>query len=263
MNKNRIAVLSVIYPIENEVAFDFFESLKNQSYLNFDIIIVNDGYLDFKKITKIYSTLNIIEVKSGGSIVQNRRLMIEEGLRMQYEKFIFLDIDDYAHPSRIECVIKELKSFDIVVNDFMIFSENQDTISNYFSKRIANRQVITVKDIIHKNLIGLSNTACSAKIFSNLEIIWDENIIAVDWYIFSYALISGWKAIFIAKPLTYYRQHKKNTVGLMHSRNIGYNSKVKILHYKAMNNLNIEFQKYYDETKYILDEKIEYPWWWE
>ena len=45
-----------------------FSSLKNQTYKNFDIIVVNDGNKDFEEIITLYDLkLNIIELQNSNT----------------------------------------------------------------------------------------------------------------------------------------------------------------------------------------------------
>ena len=48
----KIAFLTTIYPIEDDYLYTFFDSLDGQTFKNFDLIVVNDGYLNFDKIKK-------------------------------------------------------------------------------------------------------------------------------------------------------------------------------------------------------------------
>ena len=263
MIKNNIAVLSVIYPIQKEIAYQFFDSLKDQSCSNFDVIIVNDGFVDFQDLSEYYPTLNIIEVRPGLSIVQNRKILIEKGLQLQYENFIFQDIDDFAHPSRIQIVYEKLNDYDIVVNDLAILLGVDVVKPSHFDQRISDGDRITISDVLDKNLFGLSNTACSSKVFSDINICWSDDIIALDWYIFSCALLSGWQAVFIGQSLTYYRQHEQNTAGLLQRPSPETATKVKLHHYAAMENYSVGFKKLLCETTHTVKHASKNNWWWE
>ena len=50
----KIAILITIFTLYEHYLNDFFNSLKNQTYQNFDIILVNDGYKDFEKNKILY-----------------------------------------------------------------------------------------------------------------------------------------------------------------------------------------------------------------
>ena len=66
--------------------------------------------------------------------------------------------------------------------------------------------------IKNKNIFGLSNTALKINILS--KVTFDKDLVAVDWYLYKMLLKNGSNAVFSNKAITYYRQHKNNTVGL-------------------------------------------------
>ena len=55
--KNNIAFLTTIFPMKEKYLNDFFDSLVSQTFQEFDIIVVNDGYKNFKELVKQYSVL--------------------------------------------------------------------------------------------------------------------------------------------------------------------------------------------------------------
>ena len=72
--------------------------------------------------------------------------------------------------------------------------------------------IIDYEFIKDKNIFGMSNTAIKLKNIS--KVIFDDNIIPIDWFFFRAILKQGLKALFTNETETFYRQHKNNTVGL-------------------------------------------------
>lgn len=212
MNK-KIAFLSTIFPMKEEYLFDFFNSLKNQSYKKFDVIIVNDGYQEFKKIKKIYeSKLNIIELRYSKTPAKNREFGINYCLDNKYDYLIFGDSDDFFASNRIEKVINLLKDYDIVVNDLNLFNEKGVYLEKYISNRINNNTIIKLDYILDKNIFGMTNTAINLK---NMEkVSFSNDLVAVDWFLFKSLLSKKLKAIFINNTVSFYRQYLNNTIGL-------------------------------------------------
>ena len=69
----KTAFLTTIFTMNKQYLYDFFDSLKNQTYQNFDVIVVNDGYKDFEKIKTLYNEkLNIIELQHSNTPAKNR-----------------------------------------------------------------------------------------------------------------------------------------------------------------------------------------------
>ncbi|MDA9319338.1 glycosyltransferase [Candidatus Thioglobus sp.] len=207
-----VAFLTTIFPIKEEYLSDFFDSLLRQTYKDFDIVVVNDGYENFKKITNSYSELNIIELEFSDTPAKNREYGINYCLDNDYELLIFGDIDDYFSSDRVKESIDHLKSFDIVVNDLSLFNANGIYEKQYISHRLEHGSIINFDYIKDKNIFGLSNTAIRLSIMGKVNI--DKNVIAVDWFIYKGLLKMGYSAVFINTAETFYRQYDSNIVGL-------------------------------------------------
>ena len=52
--KRKVAFLTTIFPMNKKYLCDFFDSLQTQTDKNFDVVIVNDGYDDFRKFKNKY-----------------------------------------------------------------------------------------------------------------------------------------------------------------------------------------------------------------
>jgi glycosyltransferase involved in cell wall biosynthesis len=210
---NKISLLTTIFPMDIEYLYAFFDSLKNQTYKNFDVIVINDGYSNFQKIKKLYTqTLNIIELKYSNTPAKNREYGINYCIDRKYDIVIFGDSDDYFKNNRIEKSLEILKQADIAVNDLSLFDKNGIYEEKYLSHRIDNLDVVDFEFITNKNIFGMSNTAI--KLFGISKVTFDNKIVAVDWFFFKKLLKQGLKAIFTNETVTYYRQYKNNIVGL-------------------------------------------------
>lgn len=49
---NKVSFLTTVFPKNKNFLIEFFDSLKNQTYKNFDVVVINDGYDNFEKIKK-------------------------------------------------------------------------------------------------------------------------------------------------------------------------------------------------------------------
>ena len=156
--------------------------------------------------------LNIIEIKYSNTPSKNRQHGINYCIDNNYEILIFGDSDDYFDKNRIDKSIELLKEFDIVVNDLSLFDENGIYESEYLSHRLDNLDVVDLAFIKDKNIFGLSNTAIRLENIS--QVLFDDEIIAVDWYFFKVLLKQGLKAVFTNEIVTYYRQYDNNIIGL-------------------------------------------------
>jgi len=206
-----IAFLTTIFPMQEKFLIDFFNSLKNQTYKEFDIVVVNDGYKNFGKIKQKFSELRIIELPFSSTLAKNREYGINYCIEKKYDVLIFGDSDDYFVPNRVEKVLEKLEHYNVVVNDLTLFDENGVLCEKYFSHRLKNNFVFDYEFIKNKNICGLSNTAINLKILRNINI--PDNIIGVDWFLYK-QLLKHNQAIFTNETITFYRQYENNTVGL-------------------------------------------------
>ena len=208
----KIAFLTTIFPMKKQFLIDFFNSLNNQTYDNFDVVVANDGYSNFNEIKLKYGKLNIVELECSNTPAKNREYGINYCIERKYDILIFGDSDDYFSNNRVELALEALNSNDIVVNDVSLFDNNGTYEDMYISNRLENDSKVNYDYIKNKNIFGLSNTALKINILSKVS--FDKDLVAVDWYLYKGLLKNGCKAIFTNKAITYYRQHKDNTVGL-------------------------------------------------
>ena len=209
---NKVAFLTTIFPVREDFLIDFFDSLSKQTYNKFDVLVVNDGFKNFINVKKKYQNLSITELTYSDTPAKNREYGINYCIEQNYDFLIFGDIDDYFSENRVEECIKFLKLYDVVVNDLSLFNENSIYEKKYISNRINHKSIINKEFIENKNIFGFSNSAVKIK---NLEKqLFDNQLVAVDWYFFKQLLQNGFSAIFINTTLSFYRQYSDNIVGL-------------------------------------------------
>ncbi len=207
-----VVFLTTIFPMKEQFLIDFFDSLSRQTYDNFDVVVVNDGYDNFYDVKIKYQNLSIIELPYSGTPAKNREYGINYCIECKYDILIFGDSDDYFSNNRVELSLNILNSNDIVVNDVSLFDDRGVYETMYISNRLSDNSKVNYSYIKNKNIFGLSNTALKINILS--EVSFDKDLVAVDWYLYKGLLKNSCKAIFTNKAITYYRQHKDNTVGL-------------------------------------------------
>lgn len=283
--RNTIAVVGVIYPDAVEYFDDYLKSLMYQSVQNFDIILINDGVEDLQSITRNYRGVNIYIHNQSGNIIENRFLLIDYVTKNNYDIVIFTDTDDSYPVNRIEACCSLINNGDkIIINDLNITSNKGEVQScNYLSNRFDDNQIINSKNIERHNILGFTNTSVKCNVLKNLKLKRDVDVIAFDWYFWSYVLDSGFVARFTKNTSSNYRVHDSNTIGINKTINKAYifNSlSAKILHYQALSMDSLYYKslflKYYkiqrkcgDEDKlklyinHILNNRNEHPLWWE
>lgn len=263
----KTAFLSTIFPMHEQYLYDFFSSLQKQTYKDFDIVVVNDGYENFEKIKTMYnSTLSIIELKYSDTLAKNREHGINYCIENNYDVLIFGDSDDYFEKNRVEKSLELLKEYDIVVNDLSLFDENGVYEEKYLTHRLENLEVVDLEFVKDKNVFGLSNTAVKLK--DMLKTVIPDDLIAVDWYLFSTLLLEGKRAVFTNETVSYYRQHQENIVGFKKLDEASFKKgvEVKMKHYKALNKKNDEVSlelKRLANISFNNIKSIDNPLWWE
>ena len=207
-----VAFLTTIFPMEKQFLIDFFDSLSGQTYDNFDVIVVNDGYDNFYDVKMKYQNLSIIELPYSATPAKNREYGINYCIDNKYDILVFGDSDDYFSNNRITKSVELLSSHDIVVNDLTTFDKTGILHDKYISNRIENNLIINYSFIKDKNIFGMTNTAINLNILDKVK--FDDSLVAVDWLMFKDLLKLGHKAIFTNEIISYYRQYFDNTIGL-------------------------------------------------
>lgn len=266
-----VAFLSTVFPMNRCYLFDFLDSLKNQSYRNFDIIIVNDGFGGFEEFINVYSDyLNIVELRYSDTIAKNRVYGINYCIEKKYDILIFGDSDDYFSENRIEKSVELLDIYDVVVNDLSLFAKSGMLEEKYFSHRLKNLSSVDFEFIKNKNIFGLTNTSINLNKIDKINI--PANLVAVDWFLFSILLLKGRTAVYTNDTVTYYRQHQSNFIGMksLSSSAVEKIHQVRKRHYEAL--LECKELKGFDENLAEIinqldssdfNKEIKYPLWWE
>lgn len=182
--------LSIIVPIYNveEYLRNCIESILNQSFKNFELILVNDGSTDnslniCREYEKNDKRIRVIDKKNGGvSSARNVGIDIAKG------KYIaFVDPDDDIDFNMYEELIKTIKSLnvDIVISSFKYVDViNKKVITqkvwNEINKVIKKKEIhkILMEILSFKENYGLLssfNKLYARKLFSDNNIRFDEN----------------------------------------------------------------------------------------
>ena len=142
--KNLVALFTVFYSGAECFLKDFLSSLKEQSYKEFDLIIVNDGF-EVGEFENLLCNLNVVEIKFSSTVSKNREYGLNYIKRAGYKYLILCDVDDFFSRKRVEISLNMLREFDVVVNDVDIVSNRNEILINKM-KKIALISGITGQD---------------------------------------------------------------------------------------------------------------------
>ncbi len=243
--REKIAILGVVFPKVEAFIDEYLQSLEEQTVRCFDVIIINDGFDAFYSFKAKYNSLNIKEIEYRGTPAEIREFGINYIRNQGYQYVVFTDSDDYFSRNRVEKSIELLEHYDIVVNDLTTVSDgNREIDILYLSGRLKNLSEINFDFISDKNIFGFSNTAMKMKSLTG-KVIFDKNLIAVDWFLFSMLLMKNCSAVFTNEAVTFYRIYEGNVAGLSSAtdrKKIEKGINVKRLHYKNLSLIDDTFK---------------------
>ena len=143
-------IISVIVPVYNVEKYlsKCLESILNQSFSQFELILVNDGSTDNSELIfnkYLYDKRLIVINKSNGGLssARNAGLDVARG-----EYIIFIDSDDYINNKMFEILYNEMirSKSDIIICDYLKVSESENEkiidMLNYKSEIIEGKENI-------------------------------------------------------------------------------------------------------------------------
>ncbi|XGC82255.1 hypothetical protein ACES2L_07135 [Bdellovibrio bacteriovorus] len=242
MKQNDIVVLTTAFRQDSSFTEDFFQSLKNQTRTDFDLLLLDDGAEGLESFVSRYSTLNVIQIPGKNNIAKNREELINSAIKMGYSKAVFADFDDRLSENRIEISAALLDVEVIVVNDVILFSGASVQPKGHFAGFLNEGQRVDLGLILESNFLGMSNTAVRLDNLNRVN--FDSGLKAVDWFFFSSLLAEKKGAIFTGRCKTFYRQHSHNlsNIGKVSVEQLHNEIKVKKHHYSLMVNRAAEYK---------------------
>ena len=175
---DKMKEISVIVPIYNVEKYleKCLQSLKNQKFESYEVILVDDGSTDnSRKIAESYENsyretfVLVSQENKGLSEARNTGMKYAKG------KYIcFVDSDDYVEESYLQELYKciENEDADLVFCAFRSVDEEGNTIRNIFEQKFDAGTIYTLKD--RKDLLLTQNAAWNK--LSKKEIIVDNNL---------------------------------------------------------------------------------------
>ena len=272
--------VTFVYPNCEKHLPRMLRSLNEQSDIEFDIIIFNDGMKNIRGICEGHLEHPVHIYPVFGSIPKIREIALARLKASDYAYVIFGDADDSFAPNRIEVAKTLLFEHDLVVNDVnLCYESSKRSVSDYFQKRIQVNSRFNYEAIKHCNFIGFSNSSVRVSKIPQIE--FNDGITAVDWALFTTILLKGASAYFTGNTHTSYYIHENSHYDLT-SKNlvsILYRAQVKSAHYQYLSSKGLGFIEECKNIDLIIKELIneissgyknpnlvddcKYPLWWE
>lgn len=246
-NKN----VSVVIPVYNAEKYIMrcLESLQQQTYTEFECILVDDGSIDgskllIKKICKEDPRFRYIyQENSGPSASRNRGVKEADG-----KYLIFIDADDYVEKNYIEELVYEIgRGEDLVCCGYVDISKYGTVLCNDFEKSDFSREGL-VNCILQGTGGVLWGKIFRTSVIKENNIQLDEKLFMCEDMIFvlQYAkYVNRWSVL--QKQLYYYNRLNENSIS-------------KKINDEYLNNYEIFFKRLIDELrkleieKYIIEE---------
>ncbi|EMA61298.1 glycosyl transferase family protein [Halorubrum distributum JCM 13561] len=169
-------LVSVVIPTYNRshILSRAIESVLNQSYSNFELIIVDDGSTDgTKEMISQYSDSRIQFIELGSNKGANAAR--NEGIRKSNGKYIsFLDSDDEFAADHLEKAISYLEQAPRSAKG--VYTSQKEYLNGTFhSSSVAKKVLDSPKQIIRRySANGFSSFTFSSDIFDNIELLDEE-----------------------------------------------------------------------------------------
>ena len=203
--------VSVIIPAYNALEFlpEALNSVFQQTYQDFEVIVVNDGSLD--DIDRWATTIDdprfryISQENQGSSGARNTGIDSSEG-----ELIAFLDADDLWQPTKLAKQVQSIEedpNVDLVYTWLALMDEKGELTGKVYNHSESGNvwQKLTQRNILECGSIALVRRSCFktlGKFDRNLS--WGE-----DWDMWLRIAAKGAFQV-IQEPLVYYRKHSNN-----------------------------------------------------
>lgn len=205
--------VSVIIPTYNREDFveETIQSVLNQTYKDFEVIVVDDGSTDNtkKKLEKFNSKIKLIEQKkSERAIARNNGVKNANG-----EYIAFLDSDDLWHKDKLEKQVEVLdknKEYILIYCQCLRINENGLTIKPA-KRQLNGYSGYVYEKLLMRNFITSPTPLVKKGYLEKINGFHTKYIPYEDWEFWLRLSLLG-KFYFIKEPLAYYRVHKSQSV---------------------------------------------------
>lgn len=254
--KNDDVKISIIIPVYNVEKYltEMLDSIYNQTFLQFEIIIVNDGSTDkseeiILKYCKKYN--NIVYLKQNNLGVSEARNLAIKKIKGKYT--LFLDSDDYIKNNMLEKLYNAIESnnADIAICGFKRIYENKNkeetVLFNVDKNKIYNNSEIVDKMLTAEIRGFLWNKLFLTKNVIKYNMHFEKGRYIQDWAPVFKQVINAEKIVFVNEPLYYYRQRENSnlhTIDLKRIDDFNFAAKL-ICSYVEKSKININEKSYY------------------
>lgn len=207
-------LVSIIIPVYNceKYIVEAIESVLQQTYRNFEILIINDGSIDNteKKIEKYKNNSKVryyYKTNGGEASARNFGLAKAKG-----EYITFLDADDLYSKDKIEkqlSIFMSKPTIDVVYNDVFLIDEQSNKIGILKSEKIISEPSNFLAQILFRQIVPASASIMLRRKCID-DIRFPENLKHAVDYAFIIQLAMNFNFFYLEETIYSYRRHTNN-----------------------------------------------------
>ena len=226
MNNPLVSIVVPIYNVENYLR-QCLDSILNQTYLNIEIILVNDGSTDQSQ--SIIDQYIKKDCRCQAFIKENGGLSDARNYGMKYVKgeyVMFVDSDDWLDPSLVEVLISTSLKYeaDIVQGSFYYAYSNYLLYDNRWYQE-NDQPCILNRDVAMKELVvneRIKNFAWGKLFKASMirEVPFEFGVLFEDIFWMHQIIHHIYKYVMVHQPLYYYRQRENSIVAQYKVKNL-------------------------------------------
>lgn len=205
MTTPKVSVLMPVYNTKEEYLRPAIESILNQTFTDFEFIIVDDGSTNgnIKKVIKSYKDNRIkYFYKENSGIADSLNFGMEKA---SGEYIARMDSDDISLQKRFEKQVKFLDTH----SDISVVGALYERFPEHLTPQLPER--IELIDMLKWCAIAHPLVMFRKKDFERLHLLYDSNCYCEDYDLWVRALIAGLKIANIPEVLLKYRWHADNS----------------------------------------------------
>lgn len=159
--------------------------------------------------------VTVVKAPDQATPARVRRSLLLEATATPLDVLIFADIDDVLAPNAPDLHDAALATADISFGDLrLINASGEDTGARFFDHADIPWQVIGADHLRNRNFLGLTNTAIRREAVRDAALAVPNNVVAVDWWLFTTLLQAGLKAQRVPGNVADYRIFAENELGI-------------------------------------------------
>ncbi|PEA19358.1 glycosyl transferase family A [Bacillus cereus] len=232
----RVTVLMPVYNGENYLR-EAIESILNQTYEDFELLIINDGSTD--KSLEIINSFHDSRIRLISNEVNLKLIRtLNKGLDLATGEYIArMDSDDIAHPQRLELQVKKMDED----KEIVICGTSLRFIGKRFSTPFLVEGEENIKNyLVVKNCLMHPSVMIRSAVFKKENIYYDEEFIHAEDYELFQRVSGNYKVINLKQPLLFYRL---SPTGISRVHEVEQKSMEISISMKALQEIGINFNR--------------------